>query len=120
MRLDAKRRDAYDGYDQTVPSSEKFAGERLQSEVWPVGAAKSFRAVKGARGGKRQTSKFHMARRVCVTSFHLTPETYSLTRESTRVHVKFLLDLLMCVRLKSLSKATISFGRFVRVFVLNL
>jgi len=74
MRRDATRRDAYDGYDQTVPSSEKFAGERLQSEVWPVGAVKSFRVVQGARGGKRQTSKFYMARRACVASFHLTPE----------------------------------------------
>jgi len=49
-----------------------------------------------ARGGKRQTSKFHIAPHLCyVLSFD--PRTYSLTHQPACVHpmhVKFLLDLL--------------------------
>lgn len=76
MRCDGMRCDAYDGSDQTAPSSEKFAGERLQSEVWP--AQSNHSELCKAREGKRQTSKFHMAPRLyCVLSFGLG--TYSLT-----------------------------------------
>lgn len=120
MRSDAMRRIRWLWSNGAV--ERKICG-RKTSKRGLVGAVKSFRAVQGARGGKRQTSKFHMAPRLCyVLSFD--SGTYSLTREPARVHpihVKFLLDLLApCVRLESLSKAAISLGRFVQVLVLNL
>lgn len=71
-----------------LPSTEKFAGKRHQSEVCPAHSNDSVRYVCGRgtedeRGerekGTRQTFKFHMAPRVCVTSFHLPPRTYLLT-----------------------------------------
>jgi len=77
-----------------------------RSQIIPSGARR-------AQGGNRQTSKFHMAPRLCyVLSFD--PRTYSLTHRPVRVHsmhAKFLLDLLAPrVRLESLSKAAISPG----------
>lgn len=120
MRSDAMRRIRWLWSNGAV--ERKICG-RKTSKRGLAGAVKSFRVVQGARGGKRQTSKFHMAPCLCyVLSFD--SGTYSLTREPDRVHpihVKFLLDLLTsCVRLESLSKAAISLDRFVRVLILNL